>query len=191
VARGRGIGTAQALAASVVIAAALAAACGKSAPPPHSGQQTPVDGQPASVLVKRTKLGRILVDSHGRTLYLFTEDRRGRSRCYDPCVRVWPPATVPGRPIRGPGLGAKLTTVRRRDRTRQLVYNGHPLYTLVADTRPGDVHGQGYAGSWFLVSPSGRQIGHAKPSGGYATGAGATTLRVPSVGGPAGPSWQT
>jgi predicted lipoprotein with Yx(FWY)xxD motif len=189
VARGGGIRTARSLAASLVIAAALAVGCGSSTPPKRM-QQTPADALAASVLVKRTKLGRILVDSRRRTLYLFTEDRGGRSRCYDPCVRVWPPAIVSGRPIPGPGIRAKLTTVRRRDHTRQLVYNGHPLYTLVADTRPGDVHGQGYGGSWFVVSPSGRQIGHAEPEGGYATGASGTTLRVPSAEGPAGPIWQ-
>jgi predicted lipoprotein with Yx(FWY)xxD motif len=189
VARGRGIRTARSLAAPLLIAATLAAACGGSPAPPRSGRQPPADGQPASVRVKSTKFGRILVDARGMTLYLFTEDRRGRSRCYRPCVRVWPPATVSGRPIRGPGLKAKLTTVRRRDRTRQLVYNGHPLYTLVADTGPGDTNGQGYVGSWFVVSPSGLQIGHGKPGGGYAAGPGETTLRVSSAGGPAGSSW--
>jgi predicted lipoprotein with Yx(FWY)xxD motif len=181
VARGGATRTAWSLAATLVIAAAaLAAGCGSSTPPKHM-LQTPADAPVASVLVKRTKLGRILVDSHRRTLYLFTDDRRGRSRCYDPCVRVWPPAIVSGRPIPGPGLKAKLTTVRRRDHSRQLVYNGHPLYTLVADTQPGDTHGQGYGGTWFVVSPSGHQIGHAAPGGGYAAGAGATTLRVPSA----------
>jgi predicted lipoprotein with Yx(FWY)xxD motif len=189
VARGRGIRTARSLAAPLLIAATLAAACGGSPAPPRPGQQPAADGQAASVRVKSTKLGRILVDARGMTLYLFTEDRRGRSRCYDPCVRVWPPATVSGRPIRGPGLKAELTTVRRRDRTRQLVYNGHPLYTLVADTRPGDTYGQGYGASWFVVSPSGRQIGHGDPGGSYAAGPGGTTLRVPSAGGPAGSSW--
>jgi predicted lipoprotein with Yx(FWY)xxD motif len=161
--RGRGIRTAR----SLVIAAALAAGCGESAAPSHPRQHPAADAPVASVRVKRTKLGRILVDARGMTLYLFTEDRRGRSRCYDPCVRVWPPATVSGRPIRGPGLKAELTTVRRRDRTRQLVYNGHPLYTLRVDTRPGETFGQAYGGSWFVIAPSGRQIGHGEPGGSY------------------------
>jgi hypothetical protein len=74
---------------------------------------------------------------------------------------------VSGHPIAGPGLTAKLTTTRRRDHTRQLVYNGHPLYTLAADTRPGQTNGQGYSGTWFVLSPAGRQIGHGKPIGDY------------------------
>jgi predicted lipoprotein with Yx(FWY)xxD motif len=180
VARAGGIQMARSLAALLVIVAALGGGCGSS-PPPKRIRHTPADAPAASVLVKRTKLGRILVDAHRRTLYLFTEDRRGRSRCYDPCIRVWPPAIVSGRAIPGPGLTAKLTTMRRRDHSRQLVYNGHPLYTLVADTRPGDVRGQGYGGIWFVVSPSGRQIGHAKPGGDYAQGADGTTLRLPSA----------
>jgi hypothetical protein len=70
---------------------------------------------------------------------------------------------VSDRPVAGPGLTARLTSVRRRTKTRQLVYNGHPLYRLVADARPGQVNGQAYAGSWFVISPAGHQIGHGKP----------------------------
>jgi predicted lipoprotein with Yx(FWY)xxD motif len=146
----------------LALAPALVAACGGSAP---RGAEQRVNEPASTVRVERSKYGRILVDSRGRTLYLFTEDRRGHSRCYGNCERLWPPATVSGRPIAGAGLTAKLKVVRRRDHTRQLVYNGHPLYTLTADRRPGQVNGQGYTGSWFVISPAGRQIGHGKPSG--------------------------
>jgi predicted lipoprotein with Yx(FWY)xxD motif len=114
------------------------------------------------VRVERSKLGRILVDARGMTLYLFTDDRHGHSSCYHACARLWPPATVSGDPIAGPGLTAKLSTTRRRDHVRQLVYNGHPLYTLAADMRPGQINGEGYSGSWFVLSPAGHQIGHGK-----------------------------
>ena len=117
--------------------------------------------------VERSKLGRILVDSRGMTLYLFTADRRGHSTCYAACARLWPPATVSGSPVPGPGLTAKLSTTRRHNHARQLVYNGHPLYTLAADERPGQINGQGYSGVWFVLSPAGDQIGHGKPVGGY------------------------
>jgi predicted lipoprotein with Yx(FWY)xxD motif len=156
--------TARRLIVPVALLPTLIAACGSSAR--MAGQRA--NGAPApSVRVERSKLGRILVDSRGRTLYLFTADRHGRSTCYSGCARLWPPATVSGHPLAGPGLTARLTTMRRRDRTRQLVYNGHPLYTLVADTRPGQTNGQGYSGSWFVLSPAGHQIGHGKPSGDY------------------------
>jgi predicted lipoprotein with Yx(FWY)xxD motif len=116
------------------------------------------DGQ--AVWVARTKVGRILVNGQRRTLYLFLKDRHGRSTCYGGCARVWPPAIASGTPRVGPGVAAaKLATTRRKDHTRQLVYNGHPLYTMSADTRPGEMAGQGFLGTWFVVSPRGRMIG--------------------------------
>lgn len=124
-----------------------------------------------AVKLRNTRLGRIVVDAQGRTLYLFLEDTGGRSSCYDGCARVWPPAlTSDATPTAGPGLIArKLTTVaRRRSRQRQLVYNGHPLYTVDSDAKPGDTTGQGVFNTWFAVSPAGKQVGTAsKDAGGY------------------------
>jgi len=123
------------------------------------------DGQ--AVRVARTKLGPILVNGQGRTLYLFLKDRHGKSTCYGGCARVWPPALASGAPRVGPGVAAeKLTTTRRTDHKRQLVYNGHPLYAMSADTRPGELEGQGFLGTWFVVSPAGRRIGEPGPSAG-------------------------
>ena len=123
------------------------------------------DGQ--AVRVARTKLGPILVNGQGRTLYLFLKDRHGKSTCYDGCARVWPPALASGAPRVGPGVAAeKLTTTRRTDHKRQLVYNGHPLYAMSADTRPGELEGQGFLGTWFVVSPAGRRIGEPGASAG-------------------------
>jgi predicted lipoprotein with Yx(FWY)xxD motif len=150
------------LIALLALASAVVAACGGSSPPKPDGH---ANGPPASLRVERSKWGPILVDSRGRTLYLFTVDRRGHSRCYSACARLWPPATVSGHPIAGPGLTAKLTTTRRPGGARQLVYDGHPLYTLTGDTRPGQINGEDYLGTWFVVSPAGHQIGHGKPSG--------------------------
>lgn len=65
----------------------------------------------------------------------------------------------------GPGVAAgKLTTTRRTDHERQLVYNGHPLYAMSADKRPGEMAGQGFLGTWFVVSPAGRGIGKPRTS---------------------------
>lgn len=124
-----------------------------------------------AVKLRNTRLGRILVDAQGRTLYLFLEDRGGRSSCYGGCARVWPPALVAdATPAAGAGLVArKLTTVaRRRSRLRQLVYNGHPLYTVDSDAKPGDTTGQGVFNTWFAVSATGRQVGaSSQDAGGY------------------------
>jgi len=124
-----------------------------------------------AIKLRNTRLGRILVNAQGRTLYLFREDTGGRSSCYGGCARVWPPAlTADATPTAGPGLVArKLTTIaRRRSRQRQLVYNGHPLYTVDSDAKPGDTTGQGVFNTWFAVSPAGKQVGTAsKDAGGY------------------------
>ena len=124
-----------------------------------------------AIKLRNTRLGRIVVDAQGRTLYLFLEDTGGRSSCYGGCARVWPPAlTTDATPTVGPGLVArKLTTVDRRgSRRRQLVYNGHPLYTVDSDAKPGDTTGQGVFNTWFAVSPAGKQVGTAsKDAGGY------------------------
>jgi predicted lipoprotein with Yx(FWY)xxD motif len=136
-----------------------------------AGSPSSERGKPAAaVALRATKLGRILVDSGGRTLYLFLEDSGPRSTCYGGCARVWPPALVSGRPTAGPGvLARKLSSAKRRFTSlRQLVYNGHPLYTADADQAPGDLTGQGFFGTWFVVSPLGKQVGKAaKGAGGY------------------------
>jgi predicted lipoprotein with Yx(FWY)xxD motif len=125
----------------------------------------------AAVKLRNSRLGRILVDAQDRTLYLFLEDAGGKSSCYSPCTRVWPPALVSDpTPKAGSGLVArKLTTVARRNsKRRQLVYNGHPLYTTDADAQPGDTNGQGVFNTWFAVSAAGKQVGKAsKDAGGY------------------------
>ena len=137
----------------------------------HAKVQAAPAAPVAVVTVAKTKLGRILVNHQGQTLYLFLEDKHGRSHCFGGCARVWPPALVGGtaKPKAGPGVNqAKLTTRRRPHLGRQLVYNGHPLYTTVADARPGQTTGQGYFGTWFVISPSGRMIGkRGKKIAGY------------------------
>jgi predicted lipoprotein with Yx(FWY)xxD motif len=120
------------------------------------------------VRIAHGRLGPMLVDAHGHTLYLFREDRHGHSTCTGGCARVWPPlvAAEPGRPRAADGVHRTLlATTRRGDGTRQVVYRGHPLYRMSADTRPGDMVGQGFLGTWFVVAPSGRQIGKAAAGG--------------------------
>ena len=122
----------------------------------------------ADISVRPTRLGRILVGANQHTLYLFREDSHGESSCTGGCARVWPPVIVDGNPHAGEGVSqAKVSTTVRNDGSRQLVYNGHPLYELSADTKPGQTQGQGFLGTWFVVSPSGRQIGKAHGGAGY------------------------
>jgi len=118
------------------------------------------------VAVRKTKLGPVLVDSAGRTLYVFLRDRGGKSFCYGACAEVWPPALVGSRRlVFGKGVdGKKVGKVRRKDGKLQLIYNHHPLYTYVGDTAPGQTNGEGissFGGRWFVISPAGLLVKHS------------------------------
>jgi predicted lipoprotein with Yx(FWY)xxD motif len=136
----------------------------------------------ASVNVRATSLGKILVNAQGRTLYLFAPDKHGKSTCYGSCATYWPPLLVTGKPVAGTGVKASLLgTTTRKDGKHQVTYNGHPLYTYVADSAAGKTSGQGLnlsGGLWWVVSPAGNAVQKATTSssgghgGGYGSGYG-------------------
>jgi predicted lipoprotein with Yx(FWY)xxD motif len=125
------------------------------------------------VRVAKSGLGRMLVDSRGRTLYLFEADRNGKSACSGACVSFWPPLLTSGKPRAGTGVAARLLgTIKRRDGGVQVTYAGHPLYTFRLDTRSGQTKGEGlndFGGHWYAVGAKGRKlVKHATAaSGGY------------------------
>ena len=106
--------------------------------------------------------GKALVDSHGRTLYLFEADKNGSSACSGACAAAWPPDTVAGPPRAGSGVRqALLGTIRRSDGATQVTYHGHPLYYYSGDSGTGAANGQGskaFGASWYVVSASGKKI---------------------------------
>jgi predicted lipoprotein with Yx(FWY)xxD motif len=114
------------------------------------------------VRVANSRLGKILVDSQGRTLYLFQKDSGKKSACTGPCAGAWPPLRANGKPTVGSGAKASLIgTIARSDGGPQVTYNGHPLYRFVKDTKAGDTNGEGktaFGGRWFAVSPTGKQV---------------------------------
>jgi predicted lipoprotein with Yx(FWY)xxD motif len=150
------------LAVASGIAALLALSLSGSSPPTVIGP---------SVGAARSRLGKILVDSRGLTLYSYGHDKPNVSACTDVCARVWPPATVSGTPTAATGISRRrLKTITRSDHQTQLVYGGHPLYSFSEDTRRGQMGGEGFLGVWFVVSPAGKPIkqpGAASPSSGY------------------------
>ena len=109
------------------------------------------------------KLGGILVDGSGRTLYLFEADKSTKSTCYGACATYWPPLLTSGAPQAGTGANAALLgTTRRTDGTTEVTYAGHPLYYVVTDHNPGDATGQGvnnFGAPWDVVGRDGNQIG--------------------------------
>jgi predicted lipoprotein with Yx(FWY)xxD motif len=116
----------------------------------------------AKVDVRQSRLGRILVDAKGITLYDFPPDKRGQSTCYGACAALWPPLLSTGKPIAGPGVRQSLLgTTRRKDGKLEVTYNRHPLYYFVSDRRPGQTTGQGldqFGGPWWVLTPAGKEI---------------------------------
>jgi predicted lipoprotein with Yx(FWY)xxD motif len=116
----------------------------------------------AAVAVARSKLGSILVDASGRTLYLFDKDKGGKSACYSACAAAWPPVTTTGSPKAGSGLTASLLgTTKRTDGKTEITYHGHPLYYFVHDSKPGDTKGQNvnaFGADWYVLSPAGNEV---------------------------------
>jgi predicted lipoprotein with Yx(FWY)xxD motif len=170
--------------------AALLAACGSSASPSGSGttqaanasSSTPAAAStstaPAgSVMIstRSTSRGTVLVDAKGHTLYWFAIDTPTMSKCTGTCATYWPP--VMGKPTAAAGksLPHALSSITRSNGQVQATYAGHPLYTYVGDTAPGQVKGNGLklsGGLWWAATPSGAKLGAAaahpssSPSGG-------------------------
>jgi predicted lipoprotein with Yx(FWY)xxD motif len=128
-----------------------------TAPPKTASGQTATVGTASG-----GNLGTILVDSQGRTIYLFEKDSGTKSACFGACATNWPPLRDGGKPTAGTGLNASLLgTTPRSDGNPQVTYNGHPLYTFVMDQKPGDTKGQGvsaFGGSWFTLNSAGSQV---------------------------------
>jgi predicted lipoprotein with Yx(FWY)xxD motif len=140
------------------------------------GSEVTSSGGPASVVLPTTasgsaatvgvasagNLGEILVDSQGRTLYLFQKDVGTMSACSGGCAAAWPPLRASGKPSAGTSLSAaKLGTTPRSDGKPQVTYNGHPLYLYSADQKPGDANGQGinaFGAAWFALSSAGNAV---------------------------------
>jgi predicted lipoprotein with Yx(FWY)xxD motif len=163
-----------ATAAMLALAALAAATCGGSgkAATGSPGPPTTANGRPATVGVENNnKLGKILDDTHGRTLYLFQKDSGANSTCTAACASAWPPLRTNGKAVVGAGATAAMVgTTRRSDGAPQLTYNGHPLYTYTGDQNPGETNGQGltaFGGGWFALSPAGNQVsGQGSGAGG-------------------------
>jgi len=165
----------------VAAAAFLAAACGSgggsgnpygqpatAASKPTTAQATPSTAPaaspstPASVAVAGTRLGPVIVEGSGRTLYVFGRDMPGVSTCYDACAMAWPPLLTVGPPAPGQDLDrADLGTTARSNGAAQVTFHGHPLYLFAGDKQPGDTMGQGldaFGARWYAVSANGAGI---------------------------------
>jgi predicted lipoprotein with Yx(FWY)xxD motif len=116
----------------------------------------------ALVGVRKTRLGNVLVDAHGRTLYLFKGDQPNVSRLSHAGLAVWPAFTVTGRPrAEGGAKAASIGTIIGRSGRRQVTYNRHPLYYYVGDQGAGETNGQGlnqFGALWYVLAPNGNAV---------------------------------
>jgi predicted lipoprotein with Yx(FWY)xxD motif len=160
---------------------ALAAACGGETPtstgaspstaaPTTAAATTASPMGPATVHTADSKLGRILVDGQGRTLYGFTRDTAGTPTCTGGCLNAWPPLTVESGTLPA-GLDPAVFSLVAGAEGQQLKAGAWPLYLYAGDSAAGDTKGQGSGGVWFVVDPRGELIRTTppttQPSAGY------------------------
>jgi predicted lipoprotein with Yx(FWY)xxD motif len=150
--------------ATLLIAAACTSSSGASTPPSAvpsaaaSAAASAAGGETYAVaVVTDAKLGSYITGEDGKTLYTFAADTANTSACKDACAAMWPPFTVESDDTLTPGDGVTgaLTTFARADGKLQVAINGRPLYYFAADSKAGDTKGEGFAGKWFVATPTG------------------------------------
>jgi predicted lipoprotein with Yx(FWY)xxD motif len=161
-----------AAATAVAVSAIAVAACGGgssgtqtttgASAPPASSAPSSTSASSGTVDLAKGSLGPILIDSEGRTLYLWQADTGAKSTCTGACASAWPPLVTTGKPTAGSGVRSSLlATTNRADGTKQVTYNGHPLYRFEGDTAPRQTNGQGSTGfgaPWYVLSPGGKPL---------------------------------
>jgi predicted lipoprotein with Yx(FWY)xxD motif len=168
--------------------AALLAACGSSGSPstsastptssatsPATSQQSGSSAGATTIMTHSTSKGTVLTNAQGKTLYWFAIDTPTKSNCNGSCVGFWPPVTGKAVAASGTSLMHGFGTITRSDGTVQATYNGHPLYTYVGDSGPGQISGNGKnlsGGLWWAMTPSGAKLAAAAPSSGSSSSSG-------------------
>ena len=154
--------------AFMAAAAAVAAlgACSSSAASSSSASSSPAVAAGTAVKTATISGATVLTDGSGFTLYSFAPDTSTTSKCYGACAQNWPP--VKG-PVTGAGITGTFGTITRTDGSVQATFDGHPLYTFVGDTAPGQDKGNGLnvaGGLWHDITPSGTAGATSSGSGG-------------------------
>jgi predicted lipoprotein with Yx(FWY)xxD motif len=124
----------------------------------YSAEGNPIKAATLQVATD-AKLGKILADDAGRTLYMYMKDTKDTTVCYDKCEQSWPPLLALGQTTAKDGVTASLLgTTQRKDGTLHVTYNGMPLYYYAKDAKPGDTTGQSVGTVWFVVAPDGSVV---------------------------------
>ena len=142
--------------------AATSAPQATSVPPATTAPMPATPSEAAINVATDAKLGSILVDGQGMTLYMFTKDEADKSNCTGKCIENWPALVTQGKPELGEGVDASLIgTAPLPDGSMIVTYNHMPLYYWIKDTKPGDTTGQGNNDVWYVVAPDGNPVGFA------------------------------
>ncbi len=116
-------------------------------------------GSPAAagiITIRETAIGKVLADDKGFTLYTFANDvaNSGKSVVTGQLAVAWPPVTTTSTtPPTVSGASGTFTIITRDDGTKQVAYNGKPLYRFANDTAPGDTKGDKLGNVWFVATP--------------------------------------
>ena len=145
---------------AVAAAAAVLAACSSSGTSSAGGSGSTGTSTPAAATtgnLKTTTIGgaTVLTNAKGFTLYSFAPDTPTTSKCTGQCAVNWPPVRGPAA---APGVKGRFATIKRSDGSAQATFDGHPLYTFVGDTAPGQAKGNGLnaaGGLWHEITTSG------------------------------------
>jgi len=137
---------------ALLAACAVLAACGSGSSyggGSKSDSSSASDAKSAVVSsADKAKVGSVIVDAQGRTLYRFTAEAQGVPVCTGDCIGTWPPALASS----AAGLPKHVATVKRPDGGQlQLTYDGHPLYRYAGDQSKSDANGEGVGGQWYVV----------------------------------------
>ena len=168
------------------------AAAGSSSPAGASSSSAAAGGSGSTVITTvSSSAGTFLATSSGHAVYLWSKDGNGMSACTGACTGAWPPVTTTGQVTASGGAkSSDLGTITRPDGTKQVTYDGHPLYFFSGDSGPGMASGQGndgFGAKWWLVSPSGSDVTSAvtafTKSGSGTSSAPAATPASSSAGG--------
>jgi predicted lipoprotein with Yx(FWY)xxD motif len=148
------------LLAGLIVAATSTAAVASGA----GGAAKAHDSRATKIQLRRTEIGKVLVDGSGFTLYRFSKDPRNSDTCVKikECTNLWPPVMSSGRPAAGPGIrAALLSTIKLPGGGRQVTYAGHPLYRYSAATEKGEtgyVGAQQFGGRWYALNSAGGSV---------------------------------
>jgi predicted lipoprotein with Yx(FWY)xxD motif len=153
-----------------VLAAACSSGNGSQAPATPAGSSAASGPATGTVIATHSGSGgTFLTDGAGRAVYLWTADGLNKSACSAACAGAWPPVPADGRAtVAGRAEISALGRITRPDGTKQVTYDGHPLYYFAGDSGPGQTSGQGsdgFGAKWWLVAPSGAQITAAVGAG--------------------------